>query len=68
MYEHERLPAGVTYAALHRAGPAEGGAARETVGGTDLTGVGTATGGGLGRASRSRPAAAALGGARRADR
>ncbi|UFR01032.1 hypothetical protein KBP30_07505 [Streptomyces sp. Go40/10] len=55
MYEHDRLPADVTYDAYHRARAAEGGAGREVVGGIDLTGVGTATGGGLGRAEHPGP-------------
>ncbi|MEV5148768.1 hypothetical protein AB0L14_31380 [Streptomyces sp. NPDC052727] len=58
LYEHERLPADVTYDAYHRARLAEGGAPRETAGRIGLTGVGTATAGGPVRAGHPgvRPA------------
>ncbi|GAA2200037.1 hypothetical protein [Streptomyces bangladeshensis] len=55
MYEHERGPDGVTYDAYHRARVADGSVARHIVGDLDLTEVGVATGGGLGRAGHPGP-------------
>ncbi|MFI6447234.1 hypothetical protein [Kitasatospora sp. NPDC050543] len=50
MYEHVNGPTEVTYDQRHRARPADGSVQPMIVAGIDLDAVGTATGGGLGRA------------------
>lgn len=55
MYEHEQGPSGLSYDAYHRARVADGSVAPERVGGIDLTGVGIASGGALGRAEHPGP-------------
>ncbi|MFC7265049.1 hypothetical protein [Streptomyces lutosisoli] len=55
MYEHQQGPADVSYDEYHRAQLADGSAEPLIVGGVDLAGVGTVTGGDLGRAEHPGP-------------
>ncbi|MEU6665172.1 hypothetical protein [Streptomyces sp. NPDC046727] len=55
MYEHEQAPAGLTYDEYRRARVADGGVERTVLAGIDLTELGTATGGGLGRSGHPGP-------------
>ncbi|MCF2530720.1 hypothetical protein [Yinghuangia soli] len=55
MYEHESGPTDATYDDLHRARVAEGLVPTRMIGDMDLNTIGTATGGGLGRAEHPGP-------------
>jgi hypothetical protein len=55
MYEHPQAPADVSYDDVHRARLADGTTAPFTLAGIDWSTVGTATGGGLGRAEHPGP-------------
>ncbi|CAM5652019.1 hypothetical protein SAVIM338S_06551 [Streptomyces avidinii] len=55
MYEHEQGPSDVSYDDCHRARLADGSAKPQILGSIDFTGVGTVTGGDLGRAEHPGP-------------